>query len=158
MKVRDIMTSPAPAVTPDTQVGDVARAVIAYGGDGVAVVNTDGTLAGVVTENDLVEKHARFHVPWYVGILGGVLPIDSSRNEDHLRHVLSVTAGDLMSHDPATISPDSDVDDAATVMVDRGVEPLVVVDAGQVVGLVSHADVIRLLIVEESDDDSASTG
>jgi CBS domain-containing protein len=157
MKVREIMTSPAPVVSPDTRVGDVARLVLERGADGVAVVDVDGRLVGVVTENDLVEKHARFHAPWYVGFLGGVLPIDSERNEDHLRHVLSVTAAELMTRDPVTVSPDSDVDDAATVMVDRGIEPLVVVDGDTVVGLVSHADVIRLLVVEESDDDSAST-
>jgi CBS domain-containing protein len=152
------MTSPAPVVAPDTRVGDVARLVIEYGGDGVAVVGNDGALLGVVTENDLVEKHARFHAPWYIGVLGGVLPIDSGRNEDHIRHVLSVTAADLMSREPVTISPDSDVDDAATIMVDRGLEPLVVVDSEKVVGLVSHSDVIRLLIVEESDDSSTDTG
>jgi CBS domain-containing protein len=157
MKVRDIMTTPAPMVTTDTRVGDVARLMLAGGGDGVAVVDVRGALVGVVTENDLVAKHARFHVPWYVGFLGGVIPIDSARNEEHMRHVLSVTAGDLMSDDPATISPDAEVDDAATKMVDRGVEPLIVVEVDAVVGLLSHSDVIRLLVVEESDDGPTET-
>jgi CBS domain-containing protein len=142
-------------VRPDSRVGDVARLILDNASEGAVVLNEQNRLVGIVTEDDLVAKHARYHAPMYLGILGSVLPIDSRRNEDHLRHILSVTAADLMTKEPVVISPDTEVDDAATIMVDKRVEPLIVMDGDTVLGLLRHADVIRLLIVEESDDPSS---
>lgn len=158
MKVREIMTAPAPSVTPETRVADVARLILERGTGGAAVVDGTGRLLGIVTEHDLVSKHARVHFPRYLGILGGMLPIDLGRGEDDLRRILGVTARDLMTEHADTIDPDADVDDAATLMVDRDANPLVVMEGDRVAGLLSHSDVIRLLIVEESDEGTAQGG
>jgi CBS domain-containing protein len=157
MNVRDMMTAPAPTVTPDTRVTEVARLILESGSDGVVVVDAQGNLQGLVTEDDLVAKHARVHAPRYLGILGGVLPIDTGRMREELRHVLAVTAGDIMSPDPVTVDPETSVEDAASIIIEAEAVPLVVMEAGRVVGVVSHSDVIRLLLVEESDDDASTS-
>jgi hypothetical protein len=52
---------------------------------------------------------------------------------------------ELMSIPPVTISPDSDVADAARLMYERGVKRLPVVDdAGQLAGIVSRIDVLSV--------------
>lgn len=152
MSVREIMKSPAPQVSVDAIVGDVARAVLDGSAEGVIVVDTDGTLAGIITERDLVERHARPHAPVYLGILGTILPFDTHRTDEDMRHILGVTARDLMTEDPVTLEADATVEDAATLMLDKHANPLVVMEGDTVAGLVSHADIVRLLIIEESDD------
>jgi CBS domain-containing protein len=157
MNVRDMMTFPAPTVQSDTRVTEVARLILQSGSDGVVVVDAAGNLQGLVTEDDLVAKHARVHAPRYLGILGGVFPIDTGRMREELRHVLAVTAGEIMSRNPVTIGPETSVEDAASIIIDAEAVPLVVMEADTVIGVVSHSDVIRLLLVEEGDDD-AKTG
>jgi CBS domain-containing protein len=152
MKVSEIMRSPAPAVGPDAKVKEAARKMLEENVSGLAVVDDSNHIHGLVTDKDLVEKHMRVHFPVYLGILGGVLPWETRRTEEELRHVLGTTASDLMSEKPVRISPDADVDDAATVMVDHNADQLLVVNGERLVGMLTRNDIIRLLLTEESDD------
>lgn len=153
MNVRDLMRSPAPTVQIDTPVSEVARLILDQSLAGVAVVDQAGNLRGAVTQAELVAKHARVHAPLYMGILGGVLPLDTRRTQDELRHVLAVTAGELLSDADHRINFDADIDDAASRMVDDRLDPLLVLDGGRLVGTLSRVDVIRLLLREELDSD-----
>lgn len=154
MIVRDIMISPAPCVAPEASVASVAQLVLTNGVPGAPVVEATGKLIGMVTDKDLVAKHARLHLPVYLGILGGILPLETHRTDEDVRHILGVTARDVMTADVETIGPEADVDDAATTMVDRDADMLVVLDGEQVVGVLTRRDIIRLLVLEENDADA----
>lgn len=156
MKVRDIMESPAPTITPDTPVARVASAILGCAAPGLPVVDGTGVVVGLVTQRDLVAKHARLHLPWYFGFLGGAIPFERDRTEEDLRRILAVTARDLMEEHFVSVPPDMDVDDAAALMVDRDADPLLVVDGDGLAGLVSHANIIRLLLAEETGSDEAA--
>lgn len=149
------MTTPAPSVTPDTRVADLARALLQDGTVCLAVIDGDGSLLGAVTHSDLVAKHARVHVPRYLGFLGGVIPFETHRTEEDLRRILAVTAADLLSEDVPSVGPDTEIDDAATLLVDEKAEALFVLDEDELVGLLTMADIIRLLVLEEADETSA---
>jgi CBS domain-containing protein len=155
MKVRDIMTTPAPSVAPDTRVSEIARAMLADQTLCLAVVDSDGSLLGAVTQTDLVAKHARVHVPRYLGFLGGVIPLETHRGEEGLRRILAVTAADLLSEDVPSVAPDTEIDDAATLLVDERAEALFVIENDDLVGLLTKAHIIRLLVLEEADDNSS---
>ncbi|HWP28860.1 MAG TPA: CBS domain-containing protein, partial [Chloroflexota bacterium] len=47
-----------------------------------------------------------------------------------------------------TVSPDTDLAAAATLMLDKRVNPVPVVDDGRLVGIISRADFVRLLALE----------
>jgi CBS domain-containing protein len=157
MKVRELMRSPAVTATRSALVGQVARNLVEYGLSGVPVLDDVGMLVGMVTESDLVVKHAHVHGPTYLGILGGVIPFESRRQDEEMRRALGVTAVDVMTTKVFSIGPDADVDDAATVMVEERARTLAVVENGQVVGTISQADIVRLLVVEEGEGDGRST-
>lgn len=156
MTVRDIMTSPAPTCAPDTRVEDVARRLLNEGIVGLAVVDDKGETLGLVSRHDLVAKHARVHAPWYLGILGGVLPFDHDRTGDELQHVLAVTARELMATDVPAVTGSSAVDDAASLLVDDRFECLLVMDDGALVGLLTEENILRLLLTEERDEPAGS--
>jgi CBS-domain-containing membrane protein len=155
MTVRDIMTAGTPTVTPDWVVADVARVMLEKHLPALPVVNTDGTLLGMVRRRDLVARHARVHVPFYLGFLGAAIPFQSPREDEEIRHALAVTAQELMETNVKTVGPGDSVEDAATILVDDETEAVPVLENGAVVGLVTDADMLRLLVVEESDGTAA---
>lgn len=157
MKASEIMVSGDMTIRPNGPVSEVVRLLLASSQEGLAVVGQHGKLLGLVTETDVVAKHARAHVPVYLGILGYVLPLETRGNDEEVRRVLAVTAQDLMSDDVPTVSPDTDVDDVATLMVEEGINPVPVVDGDRLVGLIGHHEIMRLLLREEEDDSTDPT-
>ncbi|HLJ65919.1 MAG TPA: CBS domain-containing protein [Chloroflexota bacterium] len=159
MKAREIMNASPATVSPAARISDVARTVLREGDQGVPMVDGNGRLLGIVTEDDLVSKHARVHAPVYLGFLGGVLPLDSRRTKEELRHVLSVCARDIMSTDVPTASPETEVEDIASMMVEEKQNPVIILEGGRIVGKISHREIIQLLIQEEEDEgtDAGST-
>lgn len=157
MNVRELMRSPAVTATRAALVGQVARQLIENGLSGVPVIDEQGKLVGIVTESDLVVKHAHVHGPTYLGILGGVIQFESRHQDEEMRRALGVSAADVMSTKVFSIGPDADVDDAATVMVEEGARILAVLEHGRVVGTISQTDIVRLLVVEEGEDDARAT-
>jgi CBS domain-containing protein len=47
-----------------------------------------------------------------------------------------------------TIGPDAEIEDLAELMVRRRVNPVPVVEAGKLIGIVSRSDIIRLMADE----------
>jgi CBS-domain-containing membrane protein len=152
MKVIEIMSTNVVTCRADATVAEIARLMFDQHLSGLPVVDDDNRVIGLVTEQDLVSKHARFHLPSYIQILGGVLPIGGRESDRELRHILASTARDIMSTRPVTVSPDTEVDDVASLMVDKNANPLPVTEDGRLAGIISHSDIIRLLLIEEDGD------
>lgn len=157
MNVSDIMSRDVVTVRADTSVANVVRTMLESGLSGVPVVDDAGNVIGMVTQHDVVTKHAHPHVPLYLGILGAAVPLFRSDSEEEIRRVLAVTARDLMS-DMVGVSSATDVTDLADLMVNKSVNPVPVVDAGTLVGVVSYSDVLRLILTEESEGGDSDDG
>jgi CBS domain-containing protein len=54
-----------------------------------------------------------------------------------------------MTREVQTVKPDSEVDDVATLMFEKKVNPVPVVEKGELVGILSRTDIIRLLVRQE---------
>lgn len=157
MKVRELMSTPVVSVTPDTGVGEVARLMVRYGLSGLPVLGPAGELVGLVTKRDVVAKHAHPHVPFYLGILGGVVPIDLPGREAEVERVFAVTSGELMQKHPRIVAPDDDIEHVADLMVNEDANPVPVIERGQVVGIISQSDILRLVAREESESSEPAT-
>jgi CBS domain-containing protein len=149
MKIVDLMQREPVTVEPETPVGDIARAMTRARTREVVVVEA-GRVAGVITATDLLAKHATLHFPTYFSLLGYSIPFEPARDKREIEKALATTAKQLMSTEPVTISPDSDVDEAATIMLDRNVSCLPVVREGHLEGMIDESDIVRVLVVEES--------
>lgn len=146
MKVRDIMTRTVVTVPPTMTVGEVAALLRENDLSGVPVVNESGALVGMVTELDLIARHARIHMPRYLQIMEYQIYLeDPQRFKDELERVLGTTAADIMTEKVYTISPDAELEDLATLMVDRRANPIPVVENGRLVGIVSYHDLLQVL-------------
>lgn len=149
--VRDYMDADPVTVGPEATVEEVARVLGEHELHGVPVVDLNGGVLGIVTENDLVisDEQGDLHIPHYVELFGGLIPIPPFRNvEERLRKAVAATASQMMSADPATVSPSDDVHDAAHVIVETGHNRIPVVEGGRLVGVISRADVVSALAAE----------
>lgn len=58
------------------------------------------------------------------------------------------SAGDVMTTDVISVSPDSAISDVRHLLVERRIHRVPVVSGGEIVGIVSRADVVALLATE----------
>ena len=59
-----------------------------------------------------------------------------------------MTVDAIMTRDPFTVSPDTSIEAAARLMLDRRIGGLPVVADGRLVGIITESDIFRLLIME----------
>jgi CBS domain-containing protein len=146
--VREYMDADPVSVKPDASVEEVARVLGEQELHGVPVVEEDGTVVGIVTENDLVigDEEGDLHIPAYVELFGGLIFLQPFRRfEQRMKKAVAATAAQMMTSNPRTVAPDDDVHAAAHVMVETGHNRIPVVEEGRLVGVISRADVVSAL-------------
>jgi CBS domain-containing protein len=154
------MTHNVITVRSDTSVVAIARILRDNAISGVPVIDAEGTICGIITELDLIARHARPHFPSYIAFLESRIYLESTkRYRESMRHILATTAGELMTSPVVTVGPDMDVQDLATMMIERRLNPVPVVgEDGRLVGIVSHTDVLELLFRAESPEPAPEAG
>jgi len=146
MKVRDVMTREVVTALPDAPVHEVARLMVAHSLSGLPVVTATGRVVGVVTELDLIARNARLEPPAFFKILDGWIPLESPGHyQERLRHMLGTLAREVMTTAAVTIGPEDDLEALAELMLKQRVNPVPVVEAGRLVGIVSRTDIVRMM-------------
>jgi CBS domain-containing protein len=146
--VRDIMETNPHSVHPDTPVEEVVALMRDHELPGLPVVDGEGGVVGIITEADLVlpDDQGDLHLPHYINLFGGTVFLESlSRFEGRLRKAFASTAADMMTKDPDTVSPDTDVREAARLVHESGHNRLPVVEDGRLVGVVTRLDLLGAL-------------
>lgn len=148
-RVDEVMTTDVLAFSPDQNVQEAMVALIDRGVDGAPVVDADGTVVGILSTGDLIVQESRLHLPTVISLFGASLELPSSQKhfEQDLAKALGSRVDEVMDSDPVTISPDDSLESAATLLHDKGVSRLPVVDdGGRLVGLVARGDILRSII------------
>jgi CBS-domain-containing membrane protein len=147
LKVKDIMTKDVVTVTMETTVLELARIFAEKHISSLPVVDDSGTLAGIVTETDLVERDKSLHIPTVISIFDWVIYLESDKKfEKELKKMTGRRVADIYSTNVLTVSPDDAVAKVADIMSSRRVNALPVIEAGKVVGIVARIDLIRAMI------------
>jgi len=146
MTAREIMTPDPLTVGPDVSVTEAAH-LMAERHIGSLPVIEGGRMVGLVTEGDLIMQDVKVHFPTYLSLLGGYIfaPGADDRFEAALRKAVAATVRDVMTREPITVTPDATVSDLATLLVERDVARVPVVEGDRVVGIVSKSDIVRSL-------------
>lgn len=145
-RVRDLMTPEVVFVTEDAPVSRIARLMQDKAISGIPVVDDEQRVVGMVTDLDLIVRNTRLDPPAFFQVLDGRIPLETPGHyKKRLQHMLGTKARDVMTPGVVTISPEVEVETLATLMVKRKVNPVPVVEDGRLVGVVSRADVIRLM-------------
>ncbi|HTN80914.1 MAG TPA: CBS domain-containing protein [Acidimicrobiales bacterium] len=152
--VRDVMTTNVISFTRDEPVADAMKRLLDARVSGGPVIDGDSKVVGMLTDSDLIVQDAQLHAPTAIAILGVVVALPGSKREfeEDLHKQLGLTVGEVMGDEPVTIDADAPVEDAATVMHDKDVSRLAVIDAeGRLVGVIARGDILRYIVSGRGD-------
>lgn len=161
MVVREIMTSPAITVAPETEIREVARLMHTHQISGVPVVDAAGGLLGVITEIDLIARNAPLREPRYIAVLSAMIPVSIEEYREYkeqLRQVLATSAADLMRDEVETVTPETEIHEILEIMLDPEITMLPVLEGDTLVGIVTRTDLVRLIEALESAPDQEGSG
>ena len=148
MLVRQVMTTDVVTFAPDETVEVATRRLLERDVDGAPVVDGAGEVIGMLSSDDLLVQETQLHYPTVFSLFGAYLELPSShrRFEAELRRAVAAVVSDVMERDPVTCSPDDTLERAATLMHERKVSRLPVLEGGRLAGIVARGDLLRALI------------
>ena len=113
----EIMSSPVRTIAATETIEAAQRLLWRYGHSGLCVVNSDRTLAGIISRRDV---------------------------ETSIRHGLGRSAvSDLMSRNPQSVQLEAPLTQIRRIMLTRDLGRVPVVSSGKVVGIVTRSDLLR---------------
>lgn len=147
MYIKDIMTKQVITVSEDDTVEKCANLLITYNLSGLPVIDEKGKVKGIVTEGDLIRRASRINGPASLEVLGGIFYLESPKKfMDNIRRSMSNIVRDIMTKDVITVSPDNTIEDATTLLVQKNIKRLPVIDKEEnLVGIVSRKDIVKYL-------------
>lgn len=143
LKAKDIMNRDVVTVSPETTVEELGGIFTEKKISGAPVVDSSGALVGIVTENDLIRRDSRFHIPTFIRIFDAIIPIGESAAVEEIKRMSASKAGDICTRKVITVEPEATMQDIATIMTEKGVHLLPVLDSGKLVGIIGKIDVIK---------------
>lgn len=143
---RDIMTPDPVTIGPEAGVTDAAKVMSEHNVGALPVVD-GGALVGIVTEGDLIMQDVKLEYPTYLQLLDGFImyPPAHAKFEHELKKAVAATVEDVMSTDPVTVTVDATLEDVATLLSEKDVSRLPVLEGGNLVGIVSKHDIVRAI-------------
>lgn len=148
-RVGHVMTKQVIKVHPETSVHQIAKLMSENNISGLPVVDEHNRVLGVVTELDMIGRNARFKIPNFIMILDMIIYLETPGHfRERLEHMLGATAQDIMSKPAHSISPEATIEELASLMVDRRMNPIPVVQDNRLVGIISRSDIVRLMAKE----------
>ena len=143
LKAKDIMTRDVITVKPTTSIEDLARLLMRHQINGTPMVDDNGNLTGIVTENDLISKNSRLHIPTILRLFDAFIPLGTTKLEVEIKKMAAYTVADICTRDVITVNDETSVEDIATIMTEKKIHLLPVLREGKLIGIVGKKDIIR---------------
>lgn len=142
--VRDVMTARVVAVKKTASFKEMILQMRKFRVSAFPVIDDAGRVIGVVSQADMLNKEA--------DLATGPVPLSSVLRFRDREKAAGVTAAELMTSPPLTVSPSTPLTEAARLMRDRRVKRLPVINAsGHLIGIISRADVLSVFTRPDAD-------
>lgn len=132
MLVGSRMSKPVYTISPETSLDDALSIMEKEHIRRLPVVDRDGSLVGIVTEQDLIKaspSEATLLDKWEIKSLMSTLPVEK-----------------VMTRQVITLTEDVLLEEAARIMADRKVSGLPVVRGNKVVGMLTESDIFKIFL------------
>ncbi len=143
MIVFDVMITRVIAVSPHTALAQAIRLMLDHDVSGLPVINEDGSLAGILTEGDLlrrVETGTASDRPGWLESLFRPGHEAETYVASHGRHV-----GQVMKTDVISVTENATLPEVAKLMRQHGIKRVPVLRGNQLIGIVSRRDLMRVV-------------
>ncbi len=145
MRAGDVMTPTVITVEPDMTVKALAELLSERGISGAPVVDSTGSMIGIVSEGDLLhrtelgtEGRGDRQRSWWLDDFASDLARDYVKSHGS-------TVKDIMTRDVATVTEDASLGEVATLLETERIKRVPVMRDGTVVGIVSRSNLVRAL-------------
>ncbi|HEV7705728.1 MAG TPA: CBS domain-containing protein [Gemmatimonadaceae bacterium] len=135
LSVREIMTESPRSTRASTLLRDAAREMVRSGIGALPVIEDDGLLVGMLSERELMRHMLS------LASINGSIPRPQSGVERARR-----TVRDVMTRQVLCVSPDQPLAEVASLMTNKDVDRVPVVEEGRLVGFLTRSDIVRKLI------------
>jgi CBS domain-containing protein len=135
LSVRELMTESPRSTRADTLLRDAARDMVRSGIGALPVIEADGMLVGMLSERELMRHMLS------LASINGSIPRPQSGMERARR-----TVRDVMTRQVLCVSPDQPLAEVASLMTNKDVDRVPVVEEGRLVGFLTRSDIVRKLI------------
>jgi CBS domain-containing protein len=145
MIASDVMTRNVISVPPTATVAEAVELMLERGISGLFVVDASGTLAGIVTEGDLLRRDelgTERRRSWWLRLIASPGRQAADFTRTHGRRV-----ADVMTHDVISVPAGAALEEIVTLMEEHRIKRVPVQEGDRVVGVVSRADLLRALAV-----------
>ncbi|MEM0316706.1 MAG: CBS domain-containing protein [Candidatus Nezhaarchaeales archaeon] len=132
--VKEVMTCDVVTISSKFTLYDALRTMVSNGFRRLPVVD-DGELKGIIVAMDVV----RF--------LSSSRVFEEAKSGD-VRDFLEIKVSEIMTRDVETISPDKDIGEAASLMKSKGKGSLLVIDSGELKGIITERDLVIAIALE----------
>jgi CBS domain-containing protein len=122
MYIHEIMSKNVVKVNHEISALEISKIMVKQGVSSVGIIDNDNKIIGIVTEKDLIREVCAKN------ILANTL-----------------TAVKIMSSPLITISKDSNINDAAKLMVEKKIKHLAIYENNDIIGIVTTSDLINFL-------------
>ena len=148
IRAQDIMVKDVLTVTPETSIQDAVKLLLDRRINGVPVVDRKDKLVGILCQSDLIAQQKRVPLPSVFTLLDSFIPLSSMKSLDkEIQKMAAFVVADAMTRNPATVRPETGIEEIATLMVEKKYHTLPVVDAnGALVGIIGKEDVLKTLL------------
>jgi CBS-domain-containing membrane protein len=144
MKACDVMTSRVVSVKAEASIMTAIRLMLQNHISGLPVTGSEGELVGIVTEGDFLRRGEigtqRRRSRWLEFLIG------PGRWADEYVHARGCKVAEVMTREVITITDDTPLEEAVTLMEQHRIKRLPVVRDGRVVGIVSRANIMHGLV------------
>ena len=141
MNVSDVMRRSFATIRPDASLLDAAHLLLETNQRGLPVIDSEGTLVGVISEGDFLHRVELDIVPppgnWLEEILG------IEEDTPARRRMRASVVREAMTPDPVFVDDEATLDDVMTLMDARHVAQLPVVCGSTVIGIISRVELLN---------------
>ena len=146
LTAQDIMTREVITVKESATVRELAALLLTSNISGAPVVNEAGDMVGVVTESDLIFQNKKVHMPATFALLDAFVFLERpGKMEQELKKMAGAKVGDICSRDPVSVTPETELEELATLMAEKNIHTLPVMAEGRLVGVIGKSDIIRTI-------------
>ena len=135
LSVRELMTESPRSTRADTLLREAARDLVQSGIGALPVIDANGLLVGMLSERELMRHMLS------LASINGSIPRPQSGVERARR-----TVRDVMTRQVLCVSPDQPLAEVASLMTNKDVDRVPVVEEGRLVGFLTRGDIVRKLI------------
>ena len=143
MKAADVMVRNVITVGPDATVGEVADLLLKHRISAMPVVDAGGKIVGIISEGDLLrraEAGTEFRRSHWLEWMTPGQTLAAEFVKSHARRV-----ADVMTRRVISVTPETPLNEVATVLEKNGIKRVPIVENGKLVGILSRANLVQAL-------------